>query len=202
MAGDTHLGGEDFDDCIVNHCMEEFKNDSGIDISKNSRALRRLRQYCEKAKRILSAAPEAEIEADALDQGEDFSLTLTRAKFEELCKAQFEKCIPCVQGALDDAELQKEDIAEVIMVGGSTRIPRIQQMIKDFMGCDNLNKTVHADEAVAVGATIQSAILDAESVTEGQYDKVKAIKMTDVTPQSLGIEVVGGIMSNVLARNT
>jgi L1 cell adhesion molecule like protein len=125
VSGDTHLGGEDFDQKILEYCIDEFKKGAGIDISNNTRALRRLRIYCEKAKRTLAAAPEADIELDALADGEDFSLTLTRAKFDELCKESFNATIPCVDAALKDAGMTKKDIHEVIMVGGSTRILKI-----------------------------------------------------------------------------
>jgi len=201
VSGDTHLGGEDFDQRVLEYCIEEFKKETGNDIRGNNRALRRLRIYCEKAKRTLSSAAEADIELDALAEGEDFCLTLTRAKFEDLCKDAFQATLTCVDQALDDAGMRKSDINEVIMVGGSTRILKIQQLVQDHMGLQ-LNKTVNADEAVAVGATIQSAMLDEASVTQAMYEKVKVIEHKDVTPLSLGIETKGENMSVVLKRNS
>merc|ERR1711957_940864 len=155
-----HLGGEDFDNNLVDFCMKEFLKKSKIDISKNMRALRRLRTQCEKAKRTLSAAHQTTIECETLDQGEDFSFNLSRAKFEELCQSDFQKCMPPVENVLKDSQVAKGKIDEIVLVGGSTRIPKIQSMLSDFFGGKALNKTINPDEAVAYGAAVQAAVLN------------------------------------------
>ena len=160
--GDTHLGGEDFDNRLVKYCMDDFKKQSGIDISKNPRALRRLRTQCEKAKRILSSSVSTQINCEALAEGEDYSLTLGRAKFEELCIDLFRRCLKPVENALKDSKFSKDQIDEIVLVGGSSRIPKIQQMIKDFFNGKELNKSINPDEAVAYGAAIQAAVLSGQ----------------------------------------
>merc|ERR1711998_553077 len=195
--GHTHLGGEDFDNKLVDYCMVDFKKKTGIDIKGNPRALRRLRTQCEKAKRILSAAHQAPIECEPLAEGEDFAQTVSRAKFEELCMPQFRKCMPPVEQALTDADISKNQVHEVVLVGGSTRIPKIQQMLSDFFNGKQLNRSINPDEAVAYGATVQAAILNNE-----QGQGIEDMVVLDVAPLSQGIETAGGIMTNLIPRNT
>ena len=160
--GDTHLGGEDFDNRIVDFCIADFKKKSGIDIKGNNRALRRLRTACEKAKRILSSSFQTEIFCEALAEGEDYSNNLSRAKFEELCNADFKKCMAPLEHVLKDSDLSKGQVHEVVLVGGSTRIPKVQEMLSDFFNGKALNKTINPDEAVAYGAAVQAAILNGD----------------------------------------
>ena len=196
-CGDTHLGGEDFDNRLLQHCINEFKDQSGgIDISNNQKAKIRLKGLCEKAKIILSAGQESSIDVDGLAEGEDFSFSITRPIFEELCKNDFNKCIPIVEEALKNAKLPKEKINDVILVGGSTRIPRIQQIVKDYFGKEP-NKTLHPDEAVAIGAAIQGAI--ANNVED---EGLERLVLLDVTPLSLGLELNNGEMDVLIEKNT
>ena len=195
--GDTHLGGEDFDDRLIHYCIDEFKNDTGNDISKNERAKRRLKIACEKAKKTLSSAQETMIDIDSLAEGEDFNIKINRPKFEDLCRDLFEKCIPPITDALKDAELKKEDINEIVMVGGSSRIPKVIEIVKAYFNGKEVNKSIHPDEAVAYGAAIQAAI--ANNV---QDDGLEKLVLLDVTPLSLGIELKGGEMDVLIKRNT
>jgi len=196
--GHTHLGGEDFDNRLVEFCMAEFKKRSGgIDIKGNNRALRRLRTQCEKAKRTLSAAHQTVIECEALAEGEDFSLSLSRAKFEELCIDLFRKCMPPVEQVLSDSETSKGQIHEIVLVGGSTRIPKIQSMLSDFFNGKTLNRSINPDEAVAYGAAVQAAVLSGD-----QSEAVKDMLLIDVAPLSQGIETAGGVMTALIPRNT
>jgi len=178
--GHTHLGGGDFDNRLVEFCMNEFKKKSGgIDIKGNNRALRRLRTQCEKAKRTLSAAHQTMIECETLSDGEDFTFNMSRAKFEELCIDLFRKCMPPVENVLKDSDMSKGQIHEIVLVGGSTRIPKIQQMISDFFNGKQLNRTINPDEAVAYGAAVQAAVLDGN-----QSENVKDMLLLDVAPLS------------------
>ena len=196
-AGDTHLGGEDFDSQLVNFFMEEFNRKHNKDISSNKRAIRRLRTSCEKAKRILSSSTQASIEIDALFEGIDFYTKVTRAKFEELNSDLFQKTLEPVEKALKDAKIAKSDINEIVMVGGSTRIPKIKKMLRSYFNDKELCNSVNPDEAVAYGAAIQAAILSGDD-----NDKVRELLLLDVTPLSLGIETSGGVMSTLIPRNT
>ncbi|XP_073021336.1 heat shock cognate 70 kDa protein-like [Primulina eburnea] len=197
IAGDTHLGGEDFDNRMVNHCVQEFKRKHKNDISDNPRALRRLRTSCEKAKRNLSSVTETTIGIDCLYDGKDFDCKITRAKFQELNMDLFKKCLDHVEKCLDDAEMDKKSIHEVVLVGGSTRIPKVQQMLQYFFNGKELCKSIHPDEAVASGAAIQAAILSGQGNAE-----VRDILLCEVTPLSLGVHVQGGAMSVIIPRNT
>ncbi|XP_073310148.1 heat shock cognate 70 kDa protein-like [Primulina huaijiensis] len=197
IAGDTHLGGEDFDDRMVNHCVQEFKRKHRKDIGDNPRALRRLRTSCERAKRNISSATETNIGIDCLYDAVDFDYKITRAKFEELNMDLFKKCIQHVEECLNDAKMDKNSVHDVVLVGGSTRIPKVQQMLQDFFNGKELCKSIHPDEAVASGAAIQAALL----AGQGNAD-VQGILLCEVTPLSLGIHVEGGEMSVIIPRNT
>ena len=195
--GHTHLGGEDFDNKLVDFCMADFKKKTGLDISKNPRALRRLRTQCEKAKRILSSAHQAPIECETLAEGEDYNTNISRAKFEELCMDLFRKCMPPVENVLKDSGLGKGQIHEIVLVGGSTRIPKVQAMLSDFFNGKTLNKSINPDEAVAYGAAVQAAILTGQGNA-----KTSELLLLDVAPLSMGIETAGGVMTNIINRNT
>merc|ERR1719343_1572755 len=196
-SGDTHLGGEDFDNRVIQHLLKVFKRKHGSDPSKDKKAIQKLRREVERAKRSLSTQHQVRLEIEGLFEGVDFSETLTRARFEELCIDLFKKTLTPVQKVMEDSELKKSEIDEVVLVGGSTRIPKVQQLLKDFFNGKEPNKGINPDEAVAYGAAVQGGILSGEGGEE-----TKDILLLDATPLTLGIETVGGVMTKLIPRNT
>ena len=195
--GNTHLGGEDFDNRLVEYCAGEFRRKTSIDIKNNAKALRRVRAACEKAKRALSAATQATVDIDALMDGEDLNVVITRSKFEDLCMDLFKKCMPPLENVIKDGKMSKSQIDEVVLVGGSTRIPKIQSMVQEFFNGKEPNKSINPDEAVAYGAAVQAAIM-----TNVKDENIEKLILLDVTPLSLGIETVGGVMTVLIPRNS
>ncbi|XP_063368997.1 heat shock protein 68-like isoform X2 [Cydia amplana] len=196
-AGDTHLGGEDFDNRLVNHLADEFQRKYKKDLRGNTRALRRLRTAAERAKRTLSSSTEATIEIDALYEGIDYYTRISRARFEELNSDLFRGTLEPVEKALRDAKLDKSQIHDVVLVGGSTRIPKIQNLLQNFFGGKQLNLSINPDEAVAYGAAVQAAILSGSNDS-----RIQDVLLVDVAPLSLGIETAGGVMTKIIERNS
>ncbi|KAL1748012.1 heat shock protein 70 family [Schizophyllum fasciatum] len=194
-AGDTHLGGEDFDNRVIEYMLKQYKKRTGTDVSKNLRALGKLKREVEKAKRTLSSQQSTRIEIESFEDGNDFSETLTRAKFEEINIDLFRKTMKPVEQVLKDAGVKKDDVDEVVLVGGSTRIPKVQQLLKEFFGGKEPSKGINPDEAVAYGAAVQAGVL---SGAEGSGEVV----LVDVCPLTLGIETTGGVMTKLIPRNT
>ncbi len=189
--------GEDFDTIIADWAAEEFRKKYKVDIKDNARAIRRLRTACERAKRVLSSSTQAAIEVDSLAEGNDLNLTLTRAKFESMCEPLFRKAMAPVEQVLRDSKMSKSDIHDIVLVGGSTRIPRLQTLLREFFGGKELCQSINPDEAVAYGAAVQGAILGGV-----KSEKTDGIILLDVTPLSMGIETAGGVMTPLIKRNT
>jgi len=196
-AGDTHLGGEDFDNRLVNHFVQEFKRKHKKDLTSNARALRRLRTACERAKRTLSSSAQTSIEIDSLFEGIDFYTSITRARFEELCQDLFRSTMDPVERVLRDSKIDKASVHEIVLVGGSTRIPKIQKLVSDYFNGKEPNKSINPDEAVAYGAAVQAAILSGDTSS-----KTQEILLLDVAPLSIGIETAGGVMTALIKRNS
>merc|ERR1712139_439446 len=192
--GDTHLGGEDFDQRVMQHFMKIFEKKHSKDMSKDKRAIQKLRKEVEKAKRALSSTHQTRVEIEALFDVEDFSETLTRARFEELNNDLFKNTLNPVKQVMEDGGFEKGQVDEVVLVGGSTRIPKVQQLIQDFFNGKEPNRGINPDEAVAYGAAVQAGILSGEGGAD--------VLLLDVTPLTLGIETVGGVMTKLITRNT
>jgi len=196
-SGDTHLGGEDFDQRLMDYCMSQFKRKTGMDISKDKRAIQRLRKQCENVKRTLSSQMSATIDCEALSNGVDFSTTISRAKFEELNADLFKKTLGPVTQVLRDACMSKADVHRIVLVGGSTRIPKVQSMLSEYFNKRELHRGINPDEAVAYGAAVQGGILSGDA-----GDATKDVLLLDVAPLSLGIETAGGVFTPLVKRGT
>lgn len=194
-AGDTHLGGEDFDQRVISYLAKQYNKKNDVDISKDLKTMGKLKREVEKAKRTLSSQMSTRIEIEAFHQGKDFSETLTRAKFEELNMDLFKKTLKPVEQVLKDAKVKKNEIHDIVLVGGSTRIPKVQALLEEFFGGKQASKGINPDEAVAYGAAVQGGVL---SGAEGTGDVV----LMDVNPLTLGIETTGGVMTKLIPRNT
>ena len=193
--GNTHLGGEDFDNQLVKYCIEEFKQEKGIDISNNDKAKRRLKVYCEDLKKALSVNLESNIDIDGLAEGEDFEMSINRSTFEHLCQNLFEKCKEPMKQALKDANLTVNNIDDIVMVGGSSRIPAIQEIVKNFFNRKQLSMKINADEAVAIGATIQGAVIQVE-------DNIEDLNIKDINPISIGLSIINNKMAVLIPKGT
>jgi L1 cell adhesion molecule like protein len=196
-GGNTHLGGADFDNRMIKHCVQEFERKHRKDLTDNERALRKLRSSCERAKRMLSSTLRANIEIDSLFESTDFKFSFTRATFEQLNAHFFRSTMEAVEECLRDAKMDKAQIDEIVLVGGSTRIPKVQKLLQDLFDGKEMNKSLNPDEAVEYGAAVQASILDIEVP-----EQLQGLVLVDVTPLSLGIETFGGVMSVIINRNT
>ncbi|GAA5864510.1 hypothetical protein JCM3774_005150 [Rhodotorula dairenensis] len=196
-AGDTHLGGEDFDNALLEHFKKEFEKKTKLDISGDARALRRLRSACERAKRTLSSVTQTTVEVDSLFQGEDFSASITRARFEDINAQTFRSTLDPVEKVLKDAKMDRSKVDDIVLVGGSTRIPKIQSLVSEFFGGRQLNKSINPDEAVAYGAAVQAAVLTGQT-----SEKTADLLLLDVAPLSLGVAMQGDVFGVVVPRNT
>lgn len=196
-AGDTHLGGEDIDNRVVEYILDEFKRKTKIDLRDNKRAMRRLRTACEKAKRTLSSSAQTTVEIDSIHEGKDLSVVVTRAKFESLCLDIFKKTLEPVERVLRDAKVSKAQVHDVVLVGGSTRIPKVQELLSDYFNGKELCRSINPDEAIAYGAAVQAALLSGHS-----DEKLDQLVLLDVTPLSLGVETAGGVMTTLIPRGT
>jgi len=194
--GDTHLGGEDFDQRVMDYFMKLYKKKTGKDVRKNDRAVQKLRREVEKAKRALSSAHQTKVEIESFFDGEDFSEPLTRAKFEELNMDLFRSTMVPVKKVIEDGDLSKDEVDEIVLVGGSTRIPKVQQLVKEYFGGKEPSRGINPDEAVAYGAAVQGGIL------AGNNEQLNDVVLLDVCPLSMGIETVGGVMTKIITRNT
>ncbi|VDN84627.1 unnamed protein product [Brugia pahangi] len=193
--GDTHLGGEDFDQRVMEHFIKVFKKKTGKDLRKDTRAVQKLRREVEKAKRALSTQHQVRLEIESLYDNEDFSETLTRAKFESLNMDLFRSTLKPVQKVLEDSDIQKKDVDEIVLVGGSTRIPKVQELLREFFNGKEPSRGINPDEAVAYGAAVQAGVISGEESTGD-------IVLLDVNPLTLGIETIGGVMTKLIQRNT